>query len=136
MNIIGKWSENTVSEIEGKYDGVKFLGYVEVLPVAIINTVMIVPILIGSGIRMKILEACATGVPVVSTTIGAEGLPLENGRDCFIADSPEAFVDAIKQLDNEQLRKDFIESAQKMINREYSIQALHDNRIGIYYDQV
>ena len=46
----------------------------------IANTIMIVPITIGSGIRMKILEAISNGVPVVSTSIGAQGLPLEDKK--------------------------------------------------------
>jgi len=54
-----------------------------------------VPLRIGGGSRLKILEALATATPVVSTTVGAEGLRLEPGRDLIVADSPERMADAI-----------------------------------------
>jgi len=60
--------------------------------------VFICPILSGSGVRVKLLEAFACGIPVVSTRIGAEGLSDEDGRICRLADSPEAFADAISAL--------------------------------------
>ena len=49
------------------------------------------PILSGSGVRVKLLEAFAAGIPVVSTRVGAEGLESESGRFCLLADDPEEF---------------------------------------------
>jgi glycosyltransferase involved in cell wall biosynthesis len=60
--------------------------------------IMIVPIQAGSGIRIKSLEAMALGVPVVSTSIGAQGLSVESGTQMIIADDPEGFADGIIQL--------------------------------------
>jgi len=60
--------------------------------------IMIVPIQAGSGIRIKSLEAMALGVPVVSTSIGAQGLTVESGTQMIIADDPEGFADGIIQL--------------------------------------
>jgi len=60
--------------------------------------IMIVPIQAGSGIRIKSLEAMALGVPVVSTSIGAQGLTVESGTQMLIADDPEGFADGIIQL--------------------------------------
>jgi glycosyltransferase involved in cell wall biosynthesis len=60
--------------------------------------VAIVPLLAGGGTRLKILEAAACGVPVVSTRVGAEGLDLADGRDLRLGDEPEAFADAIVGL--------------------------------------
>ena len=60
--------------------------------------IMIVPIQAGSGIRIKSLEAMALGVPVVSTSIGAQGLTVESGTQMIIADDPEGFADGIMQL--------------------------------------
>ncbi len=60
--------------------------------------VCIVPLLSGSGTRFKILEAWAAARPVVSTTIGAEGLCARDGEHLLIADEPSAFADAIRRL--------------------------------------
>ncbi len=81
---------------------------------------------------MKILEACMIGVPVVSTSVGAEGLPLVNGKDCYIDDTAEGFVDSILSLKDEQVRKEFIESSQRKILQHYTLSALTENRRKVY----
>jgi polysaccharide biosynthesis protein PslH len=58
----------------------------------------VVPLRVGGGTRLKVLEAMATGTPVISTTLGAEGLEVTPGRDILIADSPEAMADAVISL--------------------------------------
>jgi polysaccharide biosynthesis protein PslH len=60
--------------------------------------VAIVPILAGSGTRVKIIEAWAAGVPVVSTPLGAEGLPARAGEHLLLADDAPAFRDAVSSL--------------------------------------
>ncbi len=57
--------------------------------------IMIVPILSGSGVRVKIIEGMALGKTIITTTIGAEGLAVENGKNILVADTPEEFVEAI-----------------------------------------
>lgn len=60
--------------------------------------VFICPILSGSGVRVKLLEAFAAGIPTVSTRLGAEGLAAEDGVLCGLADSPGAFADWVLRL--------------------------------------
>ncbi len=60
--------------------------------------VVVVPLLSGSGTRLKIVEAWAAGRAVVSTTLGAEGLPAEDGRDLILADEPDRFAAAVSDL--------------------------------------
>jgi len=60
--------------------------------------VCIVPLRIGGGTRMKIYEAMAMGKPVVSTTVGAEGLDVVDGRDIRLVDEPAAFAEALVEL--------------------------------------
>jgi hypothetical protein len=62
------------------------------------SRIAIVPLLAGSGTRLKILEAWAAGLPVVSTTIGAEGLPARDGEHLLIADGPAKFAEAVSRL--------------------------------------
>lgn len=62
--------------------------------------IMIVPILSGSGVRVKIIEGMALGKTIITTSIGAEGLSVENGKNILVADTPEEFVDAIAKCVN------------------------------------
>ena len=68
--------------------------------------VVIVPLRIGGGTRLKIYEAMAAGKAVVSTSVGAEGLDVHHGRDITLADDPKAFAEAILiLLENSEVRK-------------------------------
>ena len=60
--------------------------------------VAVAPILAGSGTRLKILEAWGAGLPVVSTTLGAEGLPARDGQHLLLADGGEPFARAVTRL--------------------------------------
>ena len=67
--------------------------------------VSIVPLRIGSGTRIKILEAMALGLPVVSTSVGAEGLAVTSGENILLADEPRALASAIAELCNAPERR-------------------------------
>lgn len=78
---------------------VDVVGYVEeTRPYLDRARLMVVPLRVGGGTRLKILEALARGLPVVTTTLGCEGLGLVDGRDALIADEPEALAAAIDRL--------------------------------------
>lgn len=132
LKVIGKWREENKKAILKDYPEVEFLGFVNDLYETIKGTVMIVPITIGSGIRMKILEAASMGVPFVSTTVGAEGIPVKDSHDCFLTDNPETFVDDIIKLQDNVLKLQFIQNANKMVWENYSLKELRKNRLGIY----
>lgn len=132
LKIIGNWTKETISVICSKYHGLEFLGYVDNLAEALSGSIMIVPITIGSGIRMKILEAASIGIPFVSTSVGAEGLPMENSKDCYIADISSDFVNAILNLKNKDIRLLFSRNAKMKVEDLYSISELAKNRISIY----
>ncbi len=75
---------------------VELAGYVEDIREPLARcAVFVCPILSGSGVRVKLLEAFSAGIPVVSTAIGAEGLAREDGSVCRLADNPEAFARAV-----------------------------------------
>src|SRR5262249_1153145 len=67
----------------------------DVRPFLASSGVMVVPLRIGGGSRLKILEAMAAGLPVISTRGGAEGLELVAGENYIAADAPEAMVEAL-----------------------------------------
>lgn len=132
LDIIGKWSPTREIEIEQSYANVKFHGYVDDLYAAIKDCIMIVPITIGSGIRMKILEACSMGIPFVSTTVGAEGIPVKNGVHCFLADAPDAFVKGIITLQDQSIASMFCKNSYELVFNHFSTEALRKNRKEIY----
>jgi glycosyltransferase involved in cell wall biosynthesis len=77
-------------------EGVEVTGYVtDPEPYLAETAVFIVPLLAGGGMRVKILDAWCWGLPVVSTTIGAEGIDITPRQDILIADTPEAFAGAV-----------------------------------------
>jgi glycosyltransferase involved in cell wall biosynthesis len=79
--------------------GVTVTGTVpDVRPHLAMATVAIAPIHVGSGTRLKILEALAMRKAVVSTRLGCEGLVVEPGKHLLVADQPEAFVQAVVTL--------------------------------------
>jgi polysaccharide biosynthesis protein PslH len=74
--------------------------------------VVVVPLRIGGGTRLKIFEAMAMGKAVVSTSIGAEGLDVQSGRDLIIADDPSGFANAVlRLLRDHELRQSYQHSA-------------------------
>ncbi len=82
---------------------------------------VIVPLRIGSGTRIKIFEAMAMARPVVSTTVGAEGLPVVPGREILIEDSPENFAKAVSEvLRNEAVRERIGAAARDKVLREHT----------------
>ncbi|GAB6122870.1 glycosyltransferase [Dysgonomonas termitidis] len=98
FHIIGKWNSKLKKEYSAKYENLMFDGFVENLSLAFEGAVMVVPLRIGSGIRIKIMDAVNKGTPFISTAIGVEGIGLEDGKDCLIADESESFVDAVLRL--------------------------------------
>jgi hypothetical protein len=78
---------------------IELIGFVEDIREPLARyAVFICPILSGSGVRVKLLEAFAAGIPVVATTIGAEGLATTDGDICALADTPEAFAERVLTL--------------------------------------
>jgi glycosyltransferase involved in cell wall biosynthesis len=74
-------------------------GYVENLePLLRRSGVVVVPVLSGSGMRVRILEALSRGMPVVTTTIGAEGIEARPGTDLLVADTPDDFAAAVVRV--------------------------------------
>ncbi|HEY6052229.1 MAG TPA: glycosyltransferase family 4 protein [Thermoanaerobaculia bacterium] len=80
----------------------------------------IVPLRAGGGTRLKVLEAAACGVPVLSTSVGAEGLDLEAEREILLRDDPESFAEAAARLvERADLRASLAEAAREKVERRY-----------------
>jgi sugar transferase (PEP-CTERM/EpsH1 system associated) len=95
LSIVGRCPTPAVKRLAAE-NGIEVTGRVDdVRPHVAAATVYIVPLRIGGGTRLKIFEAMAMGKAVVSTTIGAEGLPVTPGENILIADDPDRFARAV-----------------------------------------
>lgn len=108
-------------------------GFVSCLSDVISGSIMIVPILSGSGMRMKILEAMAMSLPIVTTTVGVEGIKLTHNESCIIADTPEEFSNAIREIaSNPELHRRLGVKANEVFRQRYSVEKLSSVRNDIY----
>ena len=93
----------------------------DVRPYLARSTVCIVPLRIGGGTRLKIFEAMGMGKAVVSTTIGAEGLPVRHEENILLADSPDDFArQTVELLQNPSRRNQIGAAACKMVTENYA----------------
>jgi polysaccharide biosynthesis protein PslH len=99
LTIVGRNPTPKVRVLAEETHGITVTGSVaDIRPYLERAAVVIVPLRVGGGTRLKIFEAMAMERAVVSTTIGAEGLPVADGRDLVIADEPAAFASAVARL--------------------------------------
>jgi glycosyltransferase involved in cell wall biosynthesis len=95
--------------------------------------VAVAPIFWGSGVRIKLLEALASGLPVVATPLAAEGIPLRAGESALFADDPAGFAAAIARLlDDEALRARVGAAGRAVVARHYDWRAVGRRLAGLY----
>lgn len=99
LTVVGRNPPPRVQALAARDPRLRVTGTVtDVRPCLERTSAFVVPLRVGGGTRLKIYEALAMELPLVSTTIGAEGLPVEHGRHVLIADDAHAFADAILAL--------------------------------------
>lgn len=102
LQVVGMNPHHRLERLGGQA-GIEITGAVEdVQPYIYGAAVYVVPLRVGGGTRFKVLEALASGKPMVSTSLGVEGLNLQDGRELLIADEPETFADAVLLLLEDQ----------------------------------
>jgi len=115
LSIIGRAPTPAVRKLAEQH-GIEVTGSVDdVRPHVAAGSVYVVPLRIGGGTRLKIFEAMGLGKAVVSTTIGAEGLPVTDGADIVIADEPAVFAAAVVRLIRDDAARTRIESAARRL---------------------
>jgi len=98
------------------------------------KSIEIVPLFSGSGIRIKIIEGMAMGKAIVSTSIGAEGIDVENKKNILLADDPDSFFEAIQQcVENQQFSNRLGLNAQRLIEKDHDNQKLIGKLEKFYY---
>jgi polysaccharide biosynthesis protein PslH len=99
------------------------------------SAVSVAPIRFGAGTLTKILEPMAMGIPIVATSMGAEGLPVKHGRDILIADTPDEYAEAVvRLLNNTQLQHTLGSSAAAMVRSTYSSETIAGSLEKTYQD--
>ncbi len=122
LTIVGRNPTARVKELTSTGSQIRVTGTVDdVRPYLAEAEAMIVPLRVGGGTRIKIYEGMATGIPVVSTTIGAEGLAVKHGENILLADSAADFAKAICDLfANAEFRDRIGKRGLEMVRRDCS----------------
>ncbi len=124
-DIVGARPPRKVQKLARHCKGVNLHGYVaDIVPFWTNAVALVVPILSGGGIRVKILEAMAMGIPIISTTIGCEGLAVRDGEHLLIADTPETFAHACAMLLRDQELAHYLtQNARRVVLEQYNSKA-------------
>ena len=117
LTVVGRDPYPGLVELSKRDSSVIVTGRVDdVRPYMEEAAVYVVPLRIGGGTRLKIYEAMAMEKAIVSTSVGAEGLPVTDGKEIFIADTPEQFAAAVvKLLTNPSFAKEVGEQARQTV---------------------
>jgi polysaccharide biosynthesis protein PslH len=130
--IVGRDPRPEVLRLNG--EGVHVTGRVDdVIPYYRQSAVCVVPLRAGGGTRLKILEAMALGRPVVSTTIGCEGLDVADGEHLLVADSPELFAEkTIRLLTDQRLYQRISINGRQLVETSYDWDKIAGRLMEIY----
>ncbi|RMG78650.1 MAG: glycosyltransferase [Bacteroidetes bacterium] len=122
FEIVGKNADEELKNIVNEHSNVFLRGFVENLEEVMQDTrVMISPLVFGSGIKVKNLDALYRGIPLVTTGVGAEGLKLESNENCLIADNSEDFTQkVIMLLEKQPLWEKIKTNSRALARKEYT----------------
>jgi len=120
----------------GDVHGVQLTGYVEdVRPYICDAACYVVPLRVGGGTRVKILDAWSMGKAVVSTSLGCEGLDARDGENILVADTPTDFADAVRRvLEDPELRRGLGANARRTVQEQYSWDVIGEGLNRAYLD--
>lgn len=133
LRIIGKTpSLQLLRLVEKNKNSIVLEGYVEDLSDVFVDcAALVIPLLFGSGVKLKTLEAFARGVPVISTSFGVEGINVKSGVDCVITDNLNEFGFAMYEIMNVEKNSSISQMARKLYIEEYSKEAIYK-----HYDEL
>ncbi len=128
LTVVGRDPYPALLELSKRDPSVIVTGRVEdVRPYMEEASVYIVPLRIGGGTRLKIYEGMAMEKPIVSTSIGAEGLPVTNGQEIVLADTPDSFADSvINLLQDQNLANKIGQEAAARVRAEFGWESVSD----------
>lgn len=122
LRIVGRHPRPDLVALAKKQKDVEMTGQVEDIRKAVQGArIFLCPIRIGSGMKNKILESLAMGIPVITTSEGAAGIKFENGRVGYIADTNESFAQyTLDLLTSKKKWESFSKAARESVEKEYT----------------
>ena len=128
LRVVGRQPSKRILALKDADANIEVTGRVDdIRPYVHGACVYVVPLRIGGGTRIKIFEAMAMGMAVVSTTIGAEGLPVEHEKNILIADTPTSFAEAtVTLLKHATARQQIGSAARTLVEERYGWPAVTD----------
>lgn len=122
LYIVGSNPSVEIKSLETQHSNITVTGFVEqIQPYVLKSAAFVAPMRIGRGINNKILEAMAMGVPVVTNSLGLEGILATPGQDILVEDSTDNFAQqVIRVMKDSTLRKKLSENGRKVIEENYS----------------
>ncbi len=127
LTIIGKNPPKDFQKLaEDKESGIVTTGFVpELDPYFAASAITVVPVRAGGGMRVRILEAFARAAPVVTTTVGLEGIDACPGEDVLVADTPEDFArSVINLLEDQELQERIASNGRRLVEKKYDWQVV------------
>jgi glycosyltransferase involved in cell wall biosynthesis len=136
FEVVGKWSKENV-KLFSAYKNVNFRGFMKQLKTVLDGAIMIMPLRIGGGMRMKILEAASWHTPMISTRIGAEGLPMIHAQNTYLADTAEDFIRfSIDLCQNSSMQHQFIEASKELFSLDFSMETCGKIREQVFTEML
>ncbi|MBL7892088.1 MAG: glycosyltransferase family 4 protein [Bacteroidia bacterium] len=121
LNKLDKKNIEVVGEVKSQFEFMQSKG------------IMLVPLLSGGGMRIKIIEGMATGKTIISTSLGAEGVPYEHKKNILIANTPEEFADRINLCVNDPgLYRSIGKNSQQLVNEHFDNNKICRNLLDFY----
>ena len=136
LTVIGKNPPADFLKLKDDSDGaIDITGYVQDLrPYLNKAALMVVPVRAGSGMRVRILEAFAWGIPVITTTIGLEGIAAQKGDDVLVADDAGDFAnEAVRLLGDEELQSNLAKNGRDLVTKLYDWRVVLKKLDEIYH---
>ena len=137
LYVVGSYAPQSVLDL-GKDSGITVTGWVKDLrPYLARSAVFVAPLWLGTGMRGKIFEAWAMAKPVVTTSVGAQGIDCSPGQDIFIADDTEEFTrSVIALLRDEELRKRLGRNGRVRAERSYDWRVIAQDLERVYQEML
>jgi len=99
FDIVGKNPDQRLQAAAASWEGISLKGFVpDLQDIYRDSRVSVAPLLFGSGMKVKVLDAMARGMPIVTTSVGAEGIDMESGKHLLVADTPDAMANEVDRL--------------------------------------